>query len=501
MNRKIKFIIYSITVFIFVSCSEEFLEKHPLDKLSSANFWETEQDARMALTGVYSRLLNDTYNWRRTRWDVLSGNVCMRGGGAFTKLSLGIIESTSGGMISQAYENCYKGISACNIFLDNVDNVTIDESLKNQYKAEVLFLRALHYFTLVEFYGGVPVYTKPPTIEEAKIKQSTKEEVTELILSDLEFAVNNLPNVVYDGHAVKGSALALKAKVLLHNERWEEAAATANQIIQDGIFSLYDNYPNLFLTVGQNNNPEIIFSTRYLNPDVYTHMSGYDISNGYEGNYFPTQDFVDCFECIDGLPISSSPLYNPEEDFRKNRDPRLDYSVRLASEPIVSSSGVEGLGADASTTGYRGKKYLNPEILPWSYSIRSDQDHILLRYAGVLLMYAEAKNEIDGPDESVYNAINAVRAREGVNMPPLPDGLSKSEMRERIMNERRVEFGLEGMRYFDLRRWKTAETVLPQLTEPQSGLPLVFEAPKHYLFPFPESELLKNPNLVQNPGY
>jgi hypothetical protein len=130
-------------------------------------------------------------------------------------------------------------ISRCNIFLANVDAVVMDEKLKAQYKGEVQFLRAISYFTLSEFYGGVPIYTTPPTIEESKIAQSTKADVVIMILADLDAAIATLPDDAYSGHAVKGSALALKAQVLMHNQRWAEAATTAKIVMTSGKFSIY----------------------------------------------------------------------------------------------------------------------------------------------------------------------------------------------------------------------------------------------------------------------
>jgi hypothetical protein len=138
--------------------------------------------------------------------------------------------------------------------------------------------------------------------------------------------------------------------------------------------------------------------------------------------------------------------------------------------------------------------------MPVDNSTKSENDWILSRYAEVLLIFAEAKNEVNGPDISVYNAINAVRARPGIGMPPIPTGLSKDQMRTRIMHERRVEFGLEAKRYGDMKRWKTAEIYFPTLVDP-GGIRHTFDPTKHYLFPFPQSEIDINPNLVQNPGY
>jgi len=494
--------IFLIGVFslLFAACSD-FLDKNPLDQISSESFWQSEEEADMALAGVYSRLHCWTFCHKDGSFDVMAGDAW----GTVLALSQGDIEPQSGGMVNTIYSDCYKGISSCNFFLDNIGNTPIDATKLNIFKGEVLFLRALFYFTLTQHYGGVPLYTSPVTIEEALVKQSTKSSVIDQVISDLDFAIANLPNDVYsNGHAVKGSALALKAKVLLHNEDWSGAATAANQVIQDGKFRLYLNsddaegnaYRNLFLQRGQDNNPEIIFSNRYMKPDVTHNL---DIRFSWHGVLNPRQDLVDAYECTDGLPINESGLYNPD-NWKENRDPRLLLTIKAHDDSVYNSAGQKMGFAynNISGTGYNPVKYCNWDELPIDYSTISDQDWILLRYADVLLMYAEAKNEASGPDESIYSAVNQVRAR--VNMPPLSQGLSKDQMREKIRHERRVELALEGPRYCDIKRWKTAEDYIPTITDP-GGKQRQFDPNKHYLLPFPQNEIDTNPELDQNPGY
>jgi hypothetical protein len=497
------YIIYTLRISItgifalyFVSCSG-FLDKNPLDQISNEVFWQSEKEADMALAGVYSRLRSYPFGHKDTDWDIMAGDVDGNQSHAVVNIARGTIEPTSGGLVSSIYSDCYQGISSCNFFLENIEKAPINEAKLNQYKGEVLFLRALFYFTLSETYGGVPVYTSSMTIDEAKVKQNTKEEVIQLVISDLDFAINHLPNTGYaDGHAVKGSALALKAKVLLHNQQWQEAANTANQVIQDNVFSLYEDFRTLFLASGQTDNPEIIFSTRYLSPDI---SSDLDVRWSWHGVTNPRQELVDAYECTDGLPVTSSPLYNPS-NWRLNRDPRLLMTIKAFEDSVVNSSGqTVGFNYNAvSGTGYNPVKYCNWDVLPIDYSTISEQDWIILRYADVLLMYAEAANEVNGPDASVYSAVNQVRNR--VDMPSLPSGLAQDEMRARIRNERRVELALEGKRWGDIKRWKTAEDYIPTLVDP-GGARRVFDPNEHYLLPFPQSEIDINPNLVQNPGY
>lgn len=505
-NIHINSAMIGIIALFFLSC-EGYLDKNPTTQISSSTFWKTQNDADMALAGCYARLNNNTFNYEGVySLDIMAGDANEGGqslGAASTgTFALGLMEAVSGGLLANVYNDCYRGVSSCNFFLANIDRVDMPEATRTIYKGEVHFLRALFYFNLADFYGGVPLYTSPVTVEESKVPQSSKEEVMAQVLSDLEVAIASLPNTDYssNGHAVKGSALALKSRVLLHQEDWSGAASAATQVMADGQFSLFQNeWKNLFLAEGQDNNPEIIFSTKYLNPD---NSSQQDIRILWHGIWNPRQELRDAFECTDGLPINISPLYDPN-NWKLNRDPRLLQTIRAFEDPAVKASGevVPFAYNGVSQTGLVPAKGGNVETLPIDYATKSEQDWILIRYAEVLLNFAEATNELTGPTPAVYNAVNAVRGRQGVNMPPLPDGLSQEEMRARIWNERRVEFAFEGMRYRDIKRWKLAETYIPTLVEPGSNISRAFDPSKHYLFPFPQSEIDINPNLVQNPGY
>lgn len=495
-------ILFTTTLLISGSCNKDFLEKNPLDQISGGTFWKTESDLNMALGGCYSRLRNGFLGWNRAYLDCLSDN-------AFANwnyfnmpaMTLGAVSSTTGGAITSLYNNSYLGISSCNYFLDNVDKVTtVDEAKRNQMKAEARFLRALMYFDLVNSFGGVPIYDHlPENADASKIPKSTKEQVMQFIHDDLSFAIANLPDVPYNGNAVKGSAMGLQAKAYLFEEKWQEAADMAKQVMDAGVFRLADNYEQLFLTAGQQDNPEIMFSTRYLSPNSYHgDFAGADIEYGWGSHVCPYQNLADAYECTDGKPISESPLYNPT-DPTQNRDPRLAFTLKL---PQVSWPGGEPNGAP-SQTGINMQKYVDLSRIPWNYSKANltDQDMVHLRYADVLLMYAEAKNEVSGPSADVYAALDEVRGRTSVGMPPVDQATynTKEKLRDYIRHERRVEMAMEGHRYFDIKRWRIAHLVMPQITNP-AGLPLKFEE-THYLLPFQQSELDNNPELEQNPGY
>ncbi|MEN8122444.1 MAG: RagB/SusD family nutrient uptake outer membrane protein [Bacteroidota bacterium] len=497
MKNISKLILAGLILMMFASC-EDFLERNPIDKISSQTFWKNQTDAEMGLAGVYQSLTQVSYadgwyNHSRMDFDCLTDDGYLRHGhGQIQNIAKGLANPSLGGAISSVWSQSYKGISRCNIFLENIVNAEMDEAIKNKFIGEVLFLRAYFYFTLTEFYGGVPLYTEPPAVDDSKVKQSSKDDVITQVIADLDQAISSLPDEAYNGHVVKGSALALKAKVLMHNNNWAEAAAAANQVIQSGQFSLSSSYPDLFLPATQDINPEIIFSTMYALPNNYNNY-GPDIINWQWMSNNPMQSLVDAYECTDGLSISESGLYDPA-DVRANRDPRLGYTIRFqALGELVNGVDDNNL----SETGYCPKKYINPANVPTDYGTKSDQDYIHLRYANVLLIYAEAQNEASGPDGSVYDAINEIRARADVNMPPLPTGLSKDQMRERIWQERRVELGGEGFRYFDLIRWRTAETIIPTIVDPGGNN----RAFKSYLFPIPQSEMDVNDQLDQNSGF
>jgi hypothetical protein len=500
-----------------ISACHKYLEKNPLDQIPSNQFWKTQADAELALTGIYGYLSPGTnatsvgatapgWGCLTMHWDILADNgYTQSSGGNFAGVSTGVIESTTGGIQADAYNTSYKAIAACNNFLANVDKVAMDTTVKKKYTAEVRFIRAHYYFLLTQLYGDVVLTLQPLGSDAASARQprTPKSQVVDAILADLEYAVNNLPNTAYtDGHVVRGAALGYKAKVLLTNQRFAEAAAAAQQVISENKFSLYTGgFRGLFLKPTQNNNPEIMFSARYLPP---SYAGTTDWVYSYTNSFQVLQYLVDDFECTDGLPITSSPLYNAAKPY-DNRDPRLKMTVIVPGDWRGTTAATAFDPArDAVPSGFLVRKYIDSTRYPTTYATQSDQDWVFLRYADILLMYAEAQNEAGGPDASVYAAINAIRARPGVHMPPLPAGLSKSDMQQRIRHERRIELALEGTRYFDLKRWKLDRTIIPAIKDPSGALrtyPL-----RDTLWPVPQSEIdiansYGNTGFKQTPGY
>ncbi|MEQ8924783.1 MAG: RagB/SusD family nutrient uptake outer membrane protein, partial [Fulvivirga sp.] len=213
---------------------------------------------------------------------------------------------------------------------------------------------------------------------------------------------------------------------------------------------------------------------------------------------FLTPELKNAYECTDGLPIDESPLYDPNNTFA-NRDPRHEYVIR---NPVGTDWEGHYNYNFYDVTGVQNRKGIDPSI-PGNYAFGylNDWDFILLRYADILLMYAEAQNEANGPDQSVYDAINEVRTRPSVNMPPVDEVryATQDQVRDYIRHERFVEFPVEGIRYFDLKRWGIIDEIQNQRSN-AAGVPYSFEQ-KHYKWPFPQQELDANENLAQTTGY
>jgi hypothetical protein len=497
-------LIMAIIISMLSACKNDFLDKNPTAAIASSEFWKSDTDTQMGLAGVYRRLQNGFYGQSKLWLDTYSDNALDRHTFfGFNNLTLGVVNSTN--VPGTFYNTPYEGIAGCNFFLDNVDKAPVSDAIKTGYKAEVRFIRAMIYFDLVQAFGGVVLYkTAPQTVDAAKIAKSSKEDVLAFVHSELDFAIANLPDVAYSGHAVKGSAQALKAKVYLFQQNWPLAASTANEVMTGGKFQIYQGgYPNLFLTTTQQNNPEIIFSTKYLAPNNPQGGEGVLVEIGWYGSIAPYQNLVDDYEMTNGKMIKETGSgYDPANPYT-NRDPRLKFTIKVPTEKYINPDGSVFNESDPLLTTYSQKKYLDLSKLPFDRSKTplTDQNIVHLRYADVLLMYAEAKNEVTGPDASIYAALNLIRQRTGVNLPPVDETVynTKDKLREFILHERRIELALEGHRYYDLKRRNLMAGKLAPLKNP-GGAQLIF-GEKNNVLPFAQSELDRNKQLIQNDGY
>ncbi|MBC8005990.1 MAG: RagB/SusD family nutrient uptake outer membrane protein [Verrucomicrobia bacterium] len=491
-----------VCIISVAGCKKEFINRNPLDTYASENFWRDENDVKIGIAGVYATLnRGEGFGPFLVWWDGLSDDGFVWSA-PWQNTGQGQVEATSTGPIQDVYYNNYRSIGVCNYFLANIGKANLGDAKTNSYSAEVRFLRAYYYLQLTEIYGGVIITEKPAVLEDIQtnLPRSSKADVVKFMLQDLDFAIANLPNTAYTDRAVKGSAQALKARVLLYNERWAEAAAAANEVITSTKFSLFNDFRGMFIKPQQRSaaNTEVMFSIRFQAPNL-THQYDYRIGWPSFATVQALGLLVESYEATDGLPITSSPLYNPARPYDK-RDPRLRYNVYTPGhKPWLYAPDSAFTPMVEVRTGFMIRKGIDETRSPYGYNTISDQDIVLLRYADVLLMYAEAQNEATGPDASVYAAVNQVRARPGVNMPPLPAGLSKDQMRIRVRQERRSELAFEGLRFFDLKRWKIAKDVLSNITNP-GGAKRKFDD-KHYVWPIPQAEINILGSGSQNPGY
>jgi hypothetical protein len=509
---------YTITIFVlsivvFGGC-EGYLDRNPLDQISSTQFWKTKDDFDKALTAIYGiggtdypweNLPGGTWAFLMPNWDNLTDNSYgQHGYGGNKEIVSGNISSSAGGYISYAYTQCYQAIARQNIFLKELAAYTgsdFPDTEKKIAEGEVRFWRAYYYFQLYFLYGDVPLVLEPLTLATQRQAKVPAEQILAQVVTDLNFAIENLDTAPYSGHAVKSTAQAFKARVLIYAAYGNTGTPDINLLteVRDLCsavipqYSLSPVFEDLFQEQGQTDNSEIIFSVRYLAPDNVP-GAGADITNGDWLSVSPLRNFIDDFESSDGLPWGTSPLTDVANPF-KDRDPRLEKTVFAGY--VDWGNGNEHHPSNSVPTGFGVKKFLDPTHTPYVWGVFSPQDAVILRLGEVLLMYAEAQNEIAGPDETVYEAMTDLRAR--VDMPPYPDGLSKEEMRERIRHERRIELAFEGLRYFDLKRWHIAGEVLPNVTD---GLLDYNWDDKFYHWPIPQSEIDKNNGVLeQNPDY
>ena len=486
-----------LTLLILSSCTKDVIEVSSTTQISAETFFQTESDAQLAITGVYSSL--GDFASQLLYLDAVADNAYNNyPWEGYKAIALGTHDVWGPWAIGAYWNMLFKGIGRANVVLANIDDIEMDATAKSTIKGEALFLRAYFYLNLADLYGGVPIITEAPSLEHGLLPRNTKAEVMSQIVLDLDAAATALPPTAGPGRANSNAALALKTRTLLYNEQWAEAASAASQVM--GKYSLYPDYRALFM-IENENNQEVIFDAQFISPEQGHHYDTYFGPSGAGGwsSIMPLPELVNDYHMTDGLPTSTSPLYDAGNPY-DNRDPRLKQTIFVPGT-IVNGIPFEDL---TTFTGFAFKKYTPLDedfvITPAPYSALSGLNVILLRYADILLMYAEAKNEDSGPDQSVLDAINEVRSRASVMMPDIASGLSQAEMREVIRHERRVEFPAEGTRYSDIRRWKTAESLMNGLVDP--GGTRVFNAGRDYLWPIPGGEFdLPDTALTQNPNY
>ncbi len=492
-------------LFSITACTKQ-LDQDPQDKISTGNFWQRKGDFDQALAACYSTLQAAQWSVELPVWDCFTDDgYAQHGSGGAKEVVAGSISPSTGGYIQTLYTDSYKGIARVNNFLVQLKaytNADMTDEDKQRYEGEVRFLRGFFYFQLYWRYGAVPLVLEPLTLETQLQPKVPAADILKQVLEDLDFAITHLnakPYYQNGGHAAVTSAQALKMRVLLNAAYGASSVPDAALMTQvrdlaqqiQASYSLSPNFEDIFRDATQKNNPEIIFAVNYLPPN---NAAPWDMYYGDWVVASPLQNFVNDFECTDGLPYGVSPLTNPNAPF-ENRDPRLKKTVYV-DHPDFGGGRIH-TPSNSRPTGYGVIKFLVPENIPYGFSTLSGQNAVVIRLAEILLTYAEAQNELAGPDASVYKAMTDLRAR--VGMPPYPAGLTKDQMRQRIRHERRIELAFEGLRFFDLIRWHIAGQVLNNVKD---GIANYHWEDRFAHWPLPQSEIDKSGGVLeQNPDY
>ncbi len=534
--KQIKFV--PVLCLLFVSCED--LDLTPENQFTDSNYWESVDRAQTFLNTAYSQMQSSQYFFYN---EALSDNAVNGRGDNAGAASIGAgIYDTSLGRLKEEWNNRYAGIKTCNILIENINRIPdADPAIIARMSAEARFLRAFQHFQLTTWFGDIPLVKKDPSLEEATtIRRTPHAEVVEFILDELNAVIPMLPKNTQlaeteRGRITMGAAVALKARVLLYESRWEEVIQTTDQFMAMtyGQYSLFPSYEGLFEAKNEYNSEDIL-SLQYV---LIDRMWGefFDmapLSAGARLNALaPTQELVDSYIMLNGKKINEMGSNYNENNPYVNRDPRLtatvvydqyqwkeaDGSTRTINiKPGTAPGNPDEFvqGSSATSTGYYTRKYYDSQHLT---SLQSGLNLMLFRYADILLMYAEAKNELGQMNSTVWDqTIKALRARAGFTDSAaltFNSSLGQTELQEIIRNERRTEFGMEGLRIFDIRRWKIAEDVLNGyahgakfgVSSIDNGYLRVnlrnFDPDKHYLWPVPRDERLINTNLSQNPNW
>ena len=524
---------------LFTNC--EKLDLVPENVFTDETYWTSTQKAQTFLNTAYSQMMNSQrffYN------EALSDNAYNGRGdiAGAASIASGTYDPSLGRMQSE-WDDRYAGIKTTNLLLANIDRVPdMNEDVRTRMKAEARFLRAWQHFYLMTWFGDVPLLESDPSLEEAlTITRTPREDVLTFVLDELTAIMDDIPvNSSYSneerGRISKGAVAAFLARVHLYEGNWPQVVTYCEMIMNGSVgdYELFNSYSGLFSNQNQFSSEDIL-SLQYA-PINRTWGELFDmipISVGGRVNALaPTQELVDSYLMINGQDIEETGSGFDEDDPYENRDPRLTATIvynnyewqdldgtstiyiEPGSDPSDDNTDEYAPGGSTTSTGYYVRKYFDPNH---EAGIAISTNLMLIRYADVLLMYAEAKHEMGEFSETVWDeTIGLLRARAGFTDPDAlsyPTGLSEQEMREEIRNERRVELAMEGLRIFDIRRWETAEDVLNGYAHGAQFGPddiddgyirvnlRTFDPSKHYLWPIPRDERLINPNLTQNPGW
>ena len=486
---------------LFFGCSKDTLTNLPETVVSADDFYKTEEDFRLANVGVYAPLrplygvgLADRGAW--TMGEMRSDNTCF----IYNEANRGYVDielveqfsdDSNGGPTANKYQNDYIIIGRANQVLDKIDAAEFDQAQKDNYKGQALFLRAFAYFDLVQYYGSVPLVLTPPTSYEETIRgQSPVSEIYAQIIADAELAANLLPgkSVQSPGFVADGAAWTLLGNIYMVLEQWANAKEALLNV--EG-YALMDDYAAIFDPVNKNNQ-ESIFEVQYWDDPTA------GVASSFAYNFLPVLSNPGI---IPGFPDGNTNSYagwntpTPEMiDAYEADDLRFDASIELFSGD-----------------GYDEIPYIKKYVHGSTIAPNTNDNWPVYRYAEVLLFLAEAENELGNPGQAL-NYLNMVHAHSRTGLDPITE-TGQSQLRELILEERRIELAFENKRWTDLIRTDRALEVMSAHTQKILANPTEYYYPEgvsltgydvtesRLLFPIPQREIEINPDLEQNPGY
>ena len=553
----------ALSATVITSCKKDFLSVQPTDRLSQeyiladSSLFEDYVVARYVGIRLQDKEGDGTNpgfgrGFEYAMWSSLTDESIYNNDDNTWLVQKGLLAPENTGIAGTIWGRSYRGIRDCNFAISNIASVKMAAAHRARLLAELKFIRAFRYQDLIRNYGGIilmgdSAYNLTDNLQDdAFFKRASLKESIDYAVAQLDDAANGLPLDNGDGwllgRATKGAALALKSRLLLYaasplygTGTWQAAATAAQAVISLNKYNLYTGgYGNLFLT---NDNGEGIFERLYTKNANHTHLeiaNGPNSYGGWGGN-LPLQNLVDDYEMDNGKPITDATSGYDANNPYVGRDKRF-YATVLYNGATYRGNTIETFtpgGKDSkdgpdncntSKTGYYLKKYMNdayPLQNPWGNA--GFQPWFYIRYAEVLLNFAEAANEAYGADVvpsgstlSARTAINLIRQRPSVGMPALPAGLTQTQMRTAIQYERRVELAFEEHRFYDVRRWKIADVTENKpaggITVTKSGSTFTYATKvaldgrhfetKNYWLPIPRTEIqASNNKITQNSGY
>jgi len=477
------------TTMLFTGCKKSFLDVPPQGQPAATQFWKTGDDATKGVNSIYANLRG----WTEVAFapialeslgsdDTETGSDPSDGSVPFMNMYNSFTVTSTQGQLSDFWNGRYQTINLCNQVLDNIPAIEMDANLKTRYIAEAKFVRAYAYFRLVRAFGDVPLRLKvPKDASEYNLPRTPKAQVYAAIEQDLNDAAGVLP-ASYSGNdigrATKGAALALHAKVAMYQQKWPDVLNLTNQVKGLG-YSLFPNYEQLFRVANENSSESVFEIQAEIVPgNTDASNSQYSQVQGVRGAVGGGWGF--------NIPTTSlAAAYEPG-------DPRRDATIIFAGETTPEGDAISG---SAPNPMYNQKSYVPFSMYITGYNEGAQQNIRVIRYAEVLLMNAEAANEL-GDAATALADLELVRARaRGGNNAVLPKVTTtdKDALRLAIWNERHVELAMEFDRYFDVIRQGRAQQIFG---------PLGWKPNKNEVWPVPDSEIeLSSGTLVQNPGY